>query len=344
MGKKLKKFFIKILIIINVTCFILYFGADFALALSDDNDVSFNLRITREEFSEISDTLIMQDENKKNDINLDEVYFNQFNMLTGNFNHDQIFSARSDEFKYGFSANQKEEINIVNKTSQDFQKVYNIDLSGTQSKKVNKSSKNKSSGKIALLSEVNSGNKFSDKFKEIVSLINSGENVSVVKKNLIELEKTVENDAINLSNIAKLYARIGERDKAGELLQRAESLSPNDFKILYMNAVHFYNQDKLFKAEERLKKVAALNPDFMHAHYNLGNIYYKEQKYREAINSFRKAMDLAPENPDIYYNIGLTLERIDQPQMAKEFYAKCIDLNPGDKEALKALEKLEIGH
>lgn len=308
----------------------------------EDNEFQepINVRITREEFAEIHDTLIIENENKK--IKIKDLYFSSFDLMTGDLISDEIFSVKSPKFEPGiFSRMQqeeKQESKIVSAPTKQKNNdgIHNIKLSSNIDNR-RKSNQNNQDSKD-LSSPVQKS--FLIKLKNTALLIKNNEKTIDINNNLEELIKLSEGKPQNLSNIARLYIKINELDKACELLQKAEESSPDDYKVVYTYATCLYKNKNFELAEQKLKKVTALKPDFMYAYYNLGNIHFKKKDYHAAIDSFKKAMGLAPEKADVYFNIGLTLEMLDYRELAKKFYTKCLQLNPMDKGAIKALKKL----
>ena len=299
----------------------------------------FNLRITREKFAKFVDTLLIEDKNRQ--INLENIYFNNFDLSTGKLKNDEIFSVKSPKFEPDiFTKKQKQKEKTI-ENSEDFSgsNIYNISLSGSSPSPENHASATKDTSASDFFYKLNNDD-FKEKLKKTASLIKTEGNTDKTRQMLSELEKKVNNNTVNLSNIAKLYIKAGEIQKACKLLEKAEIISPDDFKILYTHAICLYKQNNLTMAKEELKKVAEMKPDFMYAYYNLGNIYFKEKNYHEALDSFKKAMELTPNNEDVYFNIAVTLEMLDYKEIAKKFYSKCLELNPKDKGALQALENL----
>jgi len=336
----LKFIFIKILIFFALTClFSGIIARKVVLAASLHNEQSseaFNLRVTRENFADFHDTLIIENENKQ--LGLEKIYFDNFDFLAGKFNLDELFSVRNPKFEPNIYTKKEEEKVFVDEV-QNHSGIYNINISGNSGVNNNIASNAPKKAELNLFSEV-TGNEFNEKLKKAANLIKTQKNSYEAQKILAELEKTAGNNAVSIANIAKLYIQSDKSVKAYELLKQAETLAPNDFKIIYTSAVCLYKQNALISAEEKLKKVAELKPDFMYAHYNLGNVYHKQKNYHKALDSFKKALELAPENADIYYNIAVTLEMLDNKKLAKQFYSKCLELNPKDKNAIQALDKL----
>lgn len=337
----MKKIFLKLIIILIIACqicsFLLFKKVHANSINAEENAESFNVRVTREEFAEFHDTLILENENTQ--IDMEKLYFSDFNLSTGNLSYDEIFSVNSPKFEPGiFSKLQEKEKAEIPPQKQDKQHgIYNITLSGSKNENKKIAENSKKSTQSEFFTNLNKS-EYSEKIKQAFNLIKAGEDSDKIAQILLELEQITKNDAKKLSNVARLYIKTGNPEKACILLEQAENLSPNDFKVLYTHAICLYKQNKLTQAEKKLNKITELKPDFMFAYYNLGNIYYKNKNYHKAINAFKKAMSLAPENPDIYFNIALTLEMLDYKQMAKKFYQKCLELRPNDKEAIRALE------
>ncbi len=302
-----------------------------------NNAEQLKARITREEFAEFHDILII--ENKNVELEIEDIYFSNFDLNTGVLNYDEIFSVKSPEFKPEiFTGKQKETVTTTAAPEYKRSNINNIALSG--SKTFSGQSKVQVKTSESNLFKNLGQSEFRERLKKAAKLIKTRGEPAEIQQALVELETIADNKAENLSNIAKLHIRAGNMQKACGLLEKAETLAPEDFKVVYTHAVCLYKYNKFIKAEEKLKKVVSLNPDFMYAYYNLGNIYYKNKDYNKAIDFFKKAMELAPGKANVYFNIALTLEQMNYTELAKKFYSKCLEIDPLDKEALKALENL----
>ncbi len=302
----MKNYVLKILLILCSISGITAFAAD------------FNVRITREEFADFYGILIIE-ENFKG-LSLDGVFSSGFDPLSGKLKRDEIFSVRSAYFKPDiFKKKEKEKPGIPENYGEN-KGIYNVRLSS----------------KPEIIKKT-----FKDNLLAAKNIIESGKNPGQAEEILMALEKTSDNNPVNISNIAKLYLKGGNRPRALELLKRAKELAPDDYKILYTYGIALYKNDELNRAEVLLLEITRIKPDFMYAHYNLGNIYYKRKEYKKALDSFEKAMELAPDKADIYFNIAITLEQLGYSDMASRFYSKCLELNPDDDEAFKALQRLE---
>ncbi len=337
----MKKYFLELALII-LACFFCCFvpgkGAFSIVINSEKEPDTINVRVTREEFADFHDTLIIEDRIIK--LELEEFYFSDFDLVTGSFKHDAIFSNKNPKFQKDiFSGPRQKNKENVTATSQGRQGIHSIKLSGTTSPGNKRPVAKKDRPGVNLFSDLEQS-EFTEKLKKAANLVKKQEDLPELELTLLEMEKFAGNKPQNLTNMGKVYLKAGNTQKACEFFSKAETLSPDDYKISYMHSICLYKMDELVKAEEKFKKVARLKPDFMYAYYNLGNLHYKKENYKKAIDSFKKAMELAPGNKDIYFNIGLTLENMGYTELAKKFYQKCLELDPTDKEAVKALEKL----
>ena len=206
------------------------------------------VRITREDFADFYGVLIIEENFK--DLYLDEIFFNNFNPVTGILEQDELFSVRSPEFKPNILTRLKKEKPEEPQT-RAFKGIYNVRLSSKP---------------------------FNERLLDVNNMIKRGSDNDKAIFKLHELEKKTNNNPLNISNIAKLYLKMGKTQKALSLLKQARELSPDDFKILYIYGVTLYKKGQLDLAEESLKKITLIKPDFMYAHYNLGNLYYKRKE------------------------------------------------------------------
>lgn len=347
-----KKFTKKIIIFAFLACFTMPFFPSCGFS-KDAEFLSEQLKatITREEFADFYDTLVIEPENEE--LGIGDINLKNFTFIGGKLNliQDELFSMRSPYFEPDiFVKKQREEQRKAERNAESSRYGYsrqggrrsvtNVRISQANPTVERHFSVSEAKSSLEAVAETKKGGEFEEKLKAAAILLEKDKNSPKARQELLELENAAGENGVNLSNVAKLYIKIGENGRAKDLLSRAESLSPQNYKVIYTNAVFLYKNNDLVKAEEKLVKVSHLNPGFMHAHYNLGNIYYRQNEYKKAIESFKKAMELAPENSDIYFNIGMTLEAMGQKDLARKFYSKVLELNPNDKEALKAVERL----
>lgn len=343
----MKKFFTKkIIILLFLACLSMPFFSTHVFS-EDELVLSESLKatVTREEFADFYETLVIEQEVEEIDIG--EVNLQNFTLANGklNFVQDELFSMRNPRFGRDIYVKKQQEKQRKaqreeERTRYGYNSVTNVKISEARRGVSVPLSSYEAKSALESITAPNKENEFEEKLKMAANLLEKDKSSSEARQELLELENEAGESGIKLSNVAKLYIKIGENGRANDLLTRAEELSPRNYKVAYTRAVFLYKNNDLDGAEPVLVRVSQLKPNFMYAHYNLGNIYYRQQEYKKAIESFKKAMELAPENADIYFNIGMTLEALEQRELARKFYSKALELNPDDKEASKAVERL----
>jgi len=305
----------------------------------------------RENYAEFCDSLVIPDAKQR--VKLSSVYFDNFDLLAGDFRYSEIFSANNEKFQpniYRTVKKQEFEKQIAYSTPQTSisappPEVYKINLSNKNSNsqvlKVN--TKQPQSNPVYMYSMIDSENTPQDFEKSIARIksyisINDLPNATSMLENLRNLSR---NNNSRLFTIAGLYEKINRPDEACGIYKEISEAEPQKIEYLYSYAACLYKNNNDELAEKLFLQAIALKPDFMYSYYNLGNLYYKKGDYYKALDYFNKAMEVNPENPDVFYNIGVTLEILDHKTLARKFYNKCLELNPEDKQAAKAVERLD---
>jgi Flp pilus assembly protein TadD len=93
-------------------------------------------------------------------------------------------------------------------------------------------------------------------------------------------------------NLAIVLLNQNRLDEAMTLLQRAQTIAPEDTRMLTQLARIHYQLGKFGEAEIELRKVVAKSPDDAGAHFQLGRVLHKEGKTQEANQEFAAAARL----------------------------------------------------
>ena len=307
----------------------------------------FNIRVTRENFAEFCDSLIIPDEKQK--LKLDPLFFENFNLLTGDYEYKEIFSVHNEKFQPNIlkALRQKQAEEEIISDSRNSTGIYNINLSNRgqnpQTISFNNSPKISADSFIYSMMGVDDKNtkfNFEKAVEKIKSLI-SQKDFSKSTEALNFLRAKSKGNNTRLFTLAGLYEKINRRDEACGIYKEISDAEPTKYEYLYSYAVCLYKNDNTDLAEKTFLKVIEIKPDFMYAYYNLGNLYYKKADYYKALDYFNKAMEINSSNADVCFNIAVTLEQLDHKTLAKKFYSKCIELNPQDTQAEKAVERLD---
>jgi len=306
----------------------------------------FNVRVTRENFAEFCDSLIIPDEKQK--LKLDPLFFENFNLLTGDYEYKDIFSVHNEKFRPDVlkalrKKHSEEEINNYSSSTG----IYNINLSNqkqyAQTIKLNNSPNIDSNSFMYSMIDVDEKNTpFNfEKAVEKVKILITQKDFSRAGEALNTLRIKSQKNNKRLFILAGLYEKINRPDEACGIYKEISDAEPAKVEYLYNYAVCLYKNDNTDLAEKYFLKAIGIKSDFMYSYYNLGNLYYKKSDFHKALDYFNKAMEINPTNSDVFFNIAVTLEVLEHKTLAKKFYSKCLELNPDDKQAEKAVERLE---
>ncbi len=100
--------------------------------------------------------------------------------------------------------------------------------------------------------------------------------------------------------LAVLYTKVGQLDKAAEAFDRARSLGTADPTVLLNVGIGYFNRKEYAEAASVFQQVVASggpNDDLAMAHALLGRCQLREGKRAEAIASFEKSLELDPNGP-----------------------------------------------
>lgn len=312
-----------------------------ALAVSATGQL--NMRVTRENFAEFCDSLVIPDEKQK--LKLNPVFFENINLLTGDYEYKDIFSSHNEKFQPNIlKALRKKQAEKNTDNLDNSANIYNIDLSNqrqnTQILNISNNNNNKFMYSMIGVDEKNTGFNF-EKAVSKTKLLISQKDFAGAEKDLNFLKTKFQKNNSHLFILAGLYEKINKPDKASAIYKEISDAEPAKVQYIYSYAVCLYKNNNIELAEKLFLKAARIKPDFMYAYYNLGNLYYKKTDYYKALDYFNKAMEINPSDSDVCFNIAVTLEVLEHKTLAKKFYSKCLELNPDDKQAEKAVERLD---
>lgn len=109
-------------------------------------------------------------------------------------------------------------------------------------------------------------------------------------------------------DLAFLLARLGQRGRAIQYLDRAIRLKPG-FAAAHYNLATLHAADgKLREAETAFRAALALRPAHAETHNNLGAVLKALGKLDEAIAHFKRAVDLDPNNSEAQTNLAMAMK------------------------------------
>jgi len=98
-------------------------------------------------------------------------------------------------------------------------------------------------------------------------------------------------------------------------------------KILFNQAIKYYNANELEEAAKKLINVITIDEDFPDAMHKLGLIYLRQKQYGKAEAIFKDLIALSPEDAIYYSNLGRALYEQQKFPEALTFYLKSIELD-----------------
>ncbi|MGL5085594.1 MAG: tetratricopeptide repeat protein [Clostridium sp.] len=134
-----------------------------------------------------------------------------------------------------------------------------------------------------------------EKYREAISLFDKARNLNIM-------------DSENYYMLALCYKHINEFKLVEELLLKAESLEPEDNRILTQLAFEMNRQKKFGQAINCFNKLLNLDPHDDFTWNDLGDCYKADKQYNEALNCYLKASQIDG-NEEIYKDNIRSLEK-----------------------------------
>jgi tetratricopeptide (TPR) repeat protein len=144
------------------------------------------------------------------------------------------------------------------------------------------------------------------------------------------------------SDETRYAAQLGE---SLTLLEKAESLEPNNPEVLNAKGVALFLQADLTGARTALEKAVNLadtsetinNRDVSQMHINLGSIYRDLDELELALGSYRRAVTLNPLSANAHKNVGNIQFRVGNCEEAVYELTQAANLNPQLLDAISSL-------
>lgn len=98
--------------------------------------------------------------------------------------------------------------------------------------------------------------------------------------------------------LAALYRRLNQYDRAIEHLERSIQLQPDFIDAYNLLGLTYYNQEKLAEAITLFEMTIRLEPGNAHHYYNLGVIFKLQGDYQQAYELFQQALECRSDYPE----------------------------------------------
>ncbi len=166
-------------------------------------------------------------------------------------------------------------------------------------------------------------------------------------KKLINLPNIPEKDALIFFSFAGEVAQIFEEyDLAAEIYEQALEIDANNYDILADIAVLYSRLGQHDKAiNSFLSIVDELTTDEAlkaEVHYNLGASYIKINNLDEAAYHFEEAYILNPEDEQALFGMAVAFEESKLWRKARKYYREAQKLNPSDERYQRGISRTQI--
>jgi Flp pilus assembly protein TadD len=130
--------------------------------------------------------------------------------------------------------------------------------------------------------------------------------------------------------------------KAETLLGKALALNPENSRAYFELASLYAKQGNYEKATATYQKVTELDPQFSEPLFNLAYIYYLQGDLARAEETYYRVAELAPPYLDeVYFNLAVVQEEQGKKAQSIESLERTLALNPDSQEARDYLLRLK---
>ena len=135
------------------------------------------------------------------------------------------------------------------------------------------------------------------------------------------------------ANIAEMYRRVGNPQKAIAHGAQAIALNPNNADAHNNLGIAHYDIGDFEGAVRCYDQAIALRPRFAEPISNRGNALRNLRRFEEAEREYRRALAINPSYAEAYNNLGSVLRDLQRPAEAETAYKKAVALRPNYLEA-----------
>jgi serine/threonine-protein kinase len=140
-----------------------------------------------------------------------------------------------------------------------------------------------------------------------------------------------EDPQLAIAHVAqgRALAQAGELDKALAAYQRAHTLDPANWDLLWrMGDLAVKRKEPAATIEDYYKRSVQAGPKEWEASMRLGTFYYRQGRYDEALKAYQTAVDLAPDNPRSPSNIAAVYHHLGRTDEAAAWLQRSLAIAP----------------
>lgn len=128
--------------------------------------------------------------------------------------------------------------------------------------------------------------------------------------------------------IAKLYADMGNPEKAEQLFQKIIEENPKDANSYDLYASYLESEGRYNEALENYEKASKLDPEDNGIIFRLGNTYFKVKRYSEAVDLLKKAKETFKDDIEVIKMLAEAYIELNEHTKAIEEYKSIIKIIP----------------
>ena len=128
-----------------------------------------------------------------------------------------------------------------------------------------------------------------------------------------------------LSELGKVYMKVGVLNEAIALLEQARNVDRTSAPICFYLGSAYFMEDKNTEALKAFKEAIKLNPVYAEAYYKLGLVYDNMSDHDKAIDAYKKVVALNPGFVKAYQSLGLAYESKGQRDEAVKYFKKALE-------------------
>jgi Flp pilus assembly protein TadD len=144
---------------------------------------------------------------------------------------------------------------------------------------------------------------FQRQMRQAAALLSGGDGKNAIP--LLERCQTLRPDDVNvLLNLGGAYILAGKHRRAVPILEKAAGLAPDNPSVwsnlaaAYLGKLVTSNQDGQDRALDAYRQVVALDAAYPNVHYNMGLIYVDRRDWNAAYEAFSRALEHNPYDQD----------------------------------------------
>jgi len=225
-----------------------------------------NLRVTRENFEDYSSSLVINDE--KQIIKPNQLFFENFNLLTNNMEYKDIFSVKNPKFQPNVLKTLREkQPETASNDENNSPEVYNVSFSKqyNQPTAVSFSSIDQFSNNAGLYSMIESDNKASavsepEKYYNLALNFYKNNNYDEAEKAFLKVTELKPDFYYAFYNLGNLYYKKEDYYKALDYFNKAMDLNPSNPDVYYNVAATLELLNNKTLAKKFYAKCFELNP------------------------------------------------------------------------------------